>query len=233
MMGNLLFVLSWIAVLVVGPFLIWRRIRDEYNDEDVVKLLLILIVFSLVGAKGFGVIGWLAISGWKVGSNWWMDSRLDIWGGVMAGMVGMWWYHLDRARGLTGDVEDAIAEGYWWVLVILALGREVARLMEGNWAGLGWVLIWLVGLGAFYWVRGKYRQFSWYPSGKVGFVFWCSMIFVGLGYSVWAFMSGNILLGFGRFVFGFGTTIFGLIGWYRRSGRKVRKDFGWLPGVRF
>ncbi len=228
MMGNLLYVLSWLLVLLVGPFVIWRRIRDEYNDEDIVRLLLILVFFGLLGAKIFGILGWIAQSGWQQEMNWWMNSGLDIWGGVMVGMAGMWWYHLDRARGLTGDVEDAIAEGYWWVLVIFALKRGLIGLLSRDWISLVWMLIWIVGLVVFYWVRGKYRQFSWYPSGKVGFVFWSSMILLGLGYSVWAFMSGNTLLGFGRFVFGVGTVVLGLIGGYRRSGRKVRKDFGWL-----
>lgn len=226
MIDNTVNVVVWIMVLGIAPFVIWRRIRDEYPDEDMVRFLLLLIVFGLGGAKLFGII-WTVLGNGVEG--WWSLARMDWWGGFVCSLAVAWWFHLDRARGLNGDVQDAISEGYWWAYAILAVGKGLLGLLNRNWWASGEMVIWVMGLLAFYWARGRYRRFHWYPSGRVGFVFWMSAIVWGLGYGISAFWYDRLMVAFIKLILGLGLVLFGLIGGYKRSGRKARKDFGWLP----
>ena len=161
------FSMNWVGVVflvfgfVVSSFWVWRKMRGEYEEEEILTMLL--------GVTGVGI---LAAWGWK----WW-----SIWGIVMAVVVALaawcrlkkWdiWEWLDvmvRASmvmgfmvtmgsgqwikgGRLGIFWGLDSLGYGWQLSIIGGGRGIKVANWGLWDSWdwdgGWVLGWSLQIG--------------------------------------------------------------------------------------
>ena len=131
--------LGWVGLV----FSVWRKMREDYDEEDILTLLIWLTVAAWVGSRlvwtrwsglslagmmglTFGLLGWWCW--WKKWDGWeWLDT------------VGV------ASLGLGAVGAASYGPGTVWLAVILAVGWGVGK-------GLVW----------------GYRRFAWYKSGKVG-----------------------------------------------------------------
>lgn len=217
-----LFLLLWLVVLIVSSFVAWRRYREDYGEEDGFLLTGQLLVGALVTGWGIGVLFMILES-----TSSWLSISLAV-PNALGCLVGLYlggvWFHLDHKRWW-GDVLDASLEGWLWAMCLWQLGM----VMGGSWQWQAWIGVGGVGLGllSYHILRRYYRQFYWYKSGKVGFVYWVGLMVVCL----FELVLGSFSVGWLRLA----TILWaiGVLGWatyslYMISGRKWRDDFGWI-----
>jgi hypothetical protein len=169
--------MNWwkIIVEVIGLILYlyfsWRILRENYKEEDVIAFswvsLLLILIFSRVtyGLVNWGVwvenpIRWLEF--WKINESMFLGGY-GIW------LLLVWLVCSDRGWKYWSFAEDNILSLLWISLIFVILSNQWWLLV-----GLGLVLIsWLL-------LRKKYRSFTWYRSGKKGFLFFAGNILLFL-----------------------------------------------------
>lgn len=138
------FGLSLVVGFVLGSFILWRRLRDDYDGERLLTLWLWLVVAAWVGS---GV--------WA----WWNPGLRQPYLAVVVPTLVLWWWSR-RNKWSFWELLDAWAPVSLAVVVLAAVGWGPA----GSWVALA--AVGGVFLAAI--VRRWYRRWRWYRSGKVG-----------------------------------------------------------------
>jgi len=192
-----------VIAFFVGSFVLWRRLREEYDGKKILE-------FWILSTACVAIIGG--------GINWMLYKRAGvwIWGGVGGMILALWWW-CKRQEWKSWEVIDEMGWSGGWVMAILAIGR-------GAWERGA---VYLAGLVFLKLVSQNYRRWRWYASGKPGLVgllgmAWASgtelaIVNSGNGYLYW----GG--LGLSQWV-GLWVLIASGVVVYLRSGRKTSED---------
>lgn len=183
---------------VMLNFWIWREARREYPEEEVITMTIILTILGLVG---FAMWRWTSIGG---------VLALEILGLKLWAQRHKWdfWEWLDLIGRLSLR---------WGILVSLAWGPD-------TWPGS---LSLLVGAILVETIRRYYRRFSWYKSGKLGFVGLSSILVWLVSWMLIAkWQTSNVYLGGLRLEIWIAiwAIVGSLIAIYLRGGRKTSHD---------
>lgn len=196
------------VLLLLADFVLWRKWREEYSDEEI-------ILFSL----------WAGISSITVGilSGWWQKGEwagnLTSWGILLGVFIAAWWW----ARIKKWD--------FWEV------ADTLTPILAWLWAFLGWwegqieAIFALLGLLIVAWVRRGYRQWRWYKSGKLGIVALVFLGWVAISQLTVAFLRPTGIYWGGlesRQWVGAYQLAFVMVAMYLRSGRKIKEEVSWL-----
>lgn len=132
----------------VFAFVLWRKLKEDYPNDKIFLLTL-------------GLVGGMVISKWVFGS-W---PLFSFWA-TLSLLVAIGFYLVKKLEFRLFEVIDAVAPAWFWFLIIGGLTRflstrEIMALVEPVMAG--------VSLLGFTFFNARYRTFSWYPSGKIGF----------------------------------------------------------------
>lgn len=147
---------SLIIAFVFSSFSMWRMmVKEDYKEENIFSTSLFLILVGLV----FWRLGKVTIN---------IQIASAFWGVVL---VFLW-----RLRFLQKDFWDGLDTLALPWLIFLFFGGIGSFLTTGNFLLLGYVVIGLLGLIGYPIIKSKYRRFSWYKSGKTGFMFWSSTL---------------------------------------------------------
>lgn len=140
---------------VISSFSIWRKlIKEDYRDEDIFGVCLC----GLLGGIFFGYLCQRLIK---------MPILGAFWGSVL---LVVW--RLKSFSKNVWEVLDCFTLPWFYFLFFAGLGLFLTNFEYFN---LAFILISLIGFYFLTFFKKKYRSFSWYKSGKVGFVFWaCS-----------------------------------------------------------
>lgn len=128
--------------LFVFSFLFWRRLREDYPAEQ---------IFSLSLAAFLGAV---------------LGSRFSFWLAFLLGFLFVF-YFLKRFSFRLFEVIDAYALSWFYLAIFLFLAVFV---LEGDRLILGEILAAVPAIFLYAYLAGRFRRFSWYPSGKVGFL---------------------------------------------------------------
>lgn len=204
------------VIFLIADFVVWRKLREEYTDDEIIKYSLWL---GLVIGAGLAVAGMLETG----------RPTLEIHGwGVVAGlMFGVVWWSRKNRWSVWEAGDGLVGVAYWvWFLV------SVVDPVGSGWLAIVWAFLGIVVVS---FVKRKYRYFSWYRSGKMGLP-----VLVGLGwYAVFeivvAFVNPAGIYWWGLKISQVAAawlTAFVLVAIYLRSGRKAKEDFGWWLKVK-
>jgi hypothetical protein len=202
-----------LILVVVADFVLWRRWREEYTDEEIFSFSLVVGLLAAVG----GVVG----AGAEAGHLEWGISG---WGAAVAAVTGVVWWSRMRQWDAWETLDGVTPVGAWlWALLVLLIGRA-----DGHWVQVA--VAWL-GLGVVAIIRLGYRRWRWYKSGKMGLVFlgWLgwfavaeiTVAFLAPGGIYWGGLKASQLVGAYMLAFV-------IVAIYWRSGRKIKEDFGWM-----
>lgn len=143
------FALSFLGV-VLFSFVLWRRLKEDYPHEQIFFLTLL---FLFVGFLSLVII----------------DKRLgdfSFWGvfviNILAGF-----YFIKKLGFKFFESIDALAPSWFWFIFFFSLAgflRDWKNIMS-----LSYPTAALLSLFTYHFLLARYRRFSWYPSGKVGF----------------------------------------------------------------
>jgi hypothetical protein len=161
-------------------FAIFRRLSQDYPQQEVVRMSF----FTLILSGGF----------------YYLVSRFSLQLFLIAVLLGLVLvvYFFSRQNDWR----------FWAVLENLSIPGMVAWLLVsfGNWFQMGAAII--VLLSNLYWQN--YRRFSWYPSGKIGFLFLVDLVqfsLIRIGLDFWQ----NRLIELACWVVVFWLSIAGII----------------------
>lgn len=144
-----------IAAFFFSSFIFWRKLRDDYAPGKIFSFTLVLFLGVVAGSL---LVRYLPVGESGLATfSFWLPFFL---------IVLLTLYLVRKLDFRLFEVLDSLVPASLFFLLIYSLAVvgnfERESLVE---AGLAFV-----GLLIFHLLKGRYRKFSWYPSGKVGFL---------------------------------------------------------------
>jgi len=205
---------------VIGAYLLWRGLRDDYIEEEILTFTVFLSALSFFGARIFYYLSHLYIAGPNV------FKILDLRGfpgysflGAVLGAIAVILYYSKKKEWDLWVVLDEVIKVFF---VVIALSGFGYYLSSGSLYALGFVALSLLFGIIRYFLTKYYRRFIWYKSGKPGFVSlttFALFIFLYLLLDFF-FKKGIVWEGAGFFV----LSLYALGITYYRSGRSLKED---------
>ncbi|PIU73772.1 hypothetical protein COS78_00530 [Candidatus Shapirobacteria bacterium CG06_land_8_20_14_3_00_40_12] len=161
--------------LLVYLYLTWRVLRNNYKEEDVAAFGWISLLTYLLGSRlAYGFVYWGVwaenpikwLEFWKMGES-------NVIGGYLFWISMVWLVATDRGWKFFSLAEDNL-----WLLLWL---NGVYFTVSEKWLPV--LLLFLVALIS-RWLKGRYRSFVWYKSGRKGFLYLTANIIIFLGMSL-------------------------------------------------
>ena len=146
-MSILGFLLSFLSVFVFS-FVLWRKLKEDYPNDKIFLLTAGLVFTMVVG-------NWVT---WSLPIfSFWISLFLAVLAGV---------YLVKKLDLRLFEVIDSVTPAWFWFLMLgnftgFLSTRALGALVESAMAGVATL--------SFMFFNARYRNFPWYPSGKVGF----------------------------------------------------------------
>lgn len=212
-----------------SSFSIWRKLREDYPEEVIFGLTLLMAAASFLSARLFFVVFNWTEFGFSL-ANWISLSLKENFSlpGAFIGPVLVAYWRIFRLNRNPWEFLDSLTLPLFYFLFF---GGAGAFLTLGSYWDLGISGIGLAGFLAFPFLKRSYRSFTWYKSGKTGFLISFFGLLVFSLFLLLAFLkNGRIYLG--ELIWG-GFLIVALGALYYRSERDIKKDFKGLFRNRF
>lgn len=173
------FYLGLALAVVFSSFSFWRKLKEDYHEEEIFTLSLLIFVSSLIfSAVFYRFLGFPAL-------------------GAFLGVALSLFVKLKLSKKSVWEGYDALTFSWIYFALFGGLGLFLAI---GDYLMLSYAAAGLLG-GFWYWfMKKKYRSFGWYKSGKLGFLFWAESAFFSLFFSGLAFLRNNTLYCYEGFV---------------------------------
>lgn len=223
-MSTFFTVLFFLLGAFAFSFVLWKKLREDYANEDIFKFT----IFIFIGL----VIGW-----WIAGS---FARDFSFWLTILVPFILGTYVH--RRLGLKFfELIDALSPAWFSFLFFSYSGVFLSHLVHSNslniktptWFVIGEIILSIASIFLYRFLLVRYRRFSWYPSGKVGFAGLSSLavyfIVRSLFETIASIVSPTILLHLGKInlsvevvdaIIGIGLAGITLFVLYSRSGRK-------------
>lgn len=194
-------------------YLVWRNLKDDYKSENLISYTwLALLGFFVGGRLIFGLLNWGV---WN-DSIWnWLNflkyKGINLIGGYLFLLMITYFVTKFRNWKMWSFAEDNIK--FFLVFGFFLLPDELINSKFDLKIILLLVVI-LIGFISTFWLKGKYRSFVWYKSGKKGFVFFTVNFLVLLLLSLvsvlfkerilfsYLYLGGSLLSLMGLFILG-------------------------------
>lgn len=196
---------------VLFSFAFWRRLKEDYGSDEIFKATTML----LVG----GLVGWLIVDRWF--------GEFAFWGFALGFLISVVYITL-RLTFKPFEIIDSVAWAFFWLWVFVEL-RFLLIHGLGQWVNIFLVVAPVLSLISYKFLTSRYRRFSWYPSGRIGFLGFSSFAIYFFLHSAVAFglfwmLSFRVYLFDGLLSF-FLVWLF-VLGIYLRSGRARAERVG-------
>jgi prolipoprotein diacylglyceryltransferase len=153
---------------VVLSYFLWKSLKEDYLEEEILTFTIVLTIAALIGARIFYILSHLYNFGFNLSKyfNLSLYPGFSMLGGILA-ILGIIFYWVKNKSWNLWLILDEIIKALLFVLLISGLGYF---LSSGTTFALGFMLISTIVL-LISLIFGKYyRKFIWYKSGKPGFV---------------------------------------------------------------
>lgn len=130
-------------------FILWKRLREDYPPEPVFSVTLVLLGVGLLAASFLGAVG---------DFSFWIGT-------LLLSVAGF--YTIKKLGFKFFEFVDAVVPAFFLLSFFVSLASVVKN--PTNPVLLAQVAVPLFSLVVYNFFIARYRQFSWYPSGKVGF----------------------------------------------------------------
>ena len=175
-----------IVASVVFLYLLWRNLRQSYDDQKIISYSwLALLGFLVFGRLVYGLINWGIWNNDLV--DWlsvWNKPGMSYMGAYLGVLLVSWLYARSQQWKFLNFTEDLVRP--LLVLIGLMMVDEWIR-SKFSWQVLIYILMIILVYMIANWLAGRYRSFVWYKSGKKGFVLLASNF---LFFLVLAFVFG-------------------------------------------
>jgi hypothetical protein len=205
---------------ILASYTLWRYLKEDYPEEEIISLTIYLTLVFLVGARliqilfhfeefKFSLLRWLLINHYP---------GFSFIGGFLACIVLLIVWSKKKNWDFWQLVEIIIPA---WFLVAGLVGMGLF-LTSGEIIFLGEAFLAIALLPFSNFLRSKYRTFIWYKSGKLGFVSCLSTSLFMIGKLFLEIIYRGRLYWESLFYVGMVLACLTLI--YQRSDRELRED---------
>lgn len=155
--------------LIVFMYLLWRDLKDDYGDQKIINYAWIALIGFLVGGRlVYGLINWgVWNDSWISWLSVWNKPGTNYLGSYLGLILASWLVALKNQWKFLSLMDDIVKP----TLIFSSL------LMFDEWLRSNFFIKLIIYLGLLMfdvvlvnWLRKRYRSFSWYKSGKKGFV---------------------------------------------------------------
>lgn len=166
-------IIRLIGILIYLYFL-WKNLRKNYEEDKIIELGWVSLLAFLVGGRlGYGLINWGV---WKSLGDWFLVYSVSGFDYISAGIF-LWlatflWSRLKNVGKLV--IADDMVLMFWLMVVMFLIDEYVRSIFDTRVISL--LIASILSMGGGYIIVEKYRSFSWYKSGKKGFVYLFSMM---------------------------------------------------------
>ncbi len=159
-MSTFFSILFFLIAAFSFSFVLWRKLKDDYYNAEIFKFTIFIFI-------GFVAGWWIALS---------FANSFSFWITIIAPFIVGSYVH--RRLGLRFfEVIDALAPAWFAFLFFSYSGVFLSHIINQNslvlkiptWFVLAEIVLALFSTVFYRYLLVRYRRFSWYPSGKVGF----------------------------------------------------------------
>lgn len=213
---------------ILASFLIWRKLREDYPEEEILTFTIWLALVVFLGGRLFYLINYFADFGFDLG-KWLLFNRypgFSFVGSFLGGII-FSFYWVRKKNWDFWIIIDNLIQVFLFVFLVCGLGALLEKpsfaeriIQETIFLK---VFFSLVVLLLSFLVERHFRKFIWYKSGKPGFTacFVAAVYFLvnfGLdffrGTGLYWEKPGSLMIALGALFF-----------LYYRSGRVIQEDF--------
>lgn len=213
---------------LVFSFVLWQRLREDFEEEKILSLTILLALFFLLGARAFYILSHFSHFGFSFSWLFWRAfPGFSLVGGISASLVILYWW-AKKSQWDFWQVADATTFSFSFSFFLLSLGIFISRPDRDSFLGLFFSLLFL---GLVLLLTRSYRKFIWYKSGKPGFVATSSLSIFSLGALLLEFFIKNGVFFIWEKA---GFILFAVAGFslfYWRSERVLKEDLQGLKAV--
>lgn len=160
-------------------FFLWRRLREDWESGDIFTGGAVVYLFAILGGVVFSYFSrylslWGAV---EIGGVW-------FWGAFLFFVLSFLWVVAWKHFGFF-ETFEALGVGllYLYFFVFLMDGVFGGGVFSFLGAGVVSFLLFL-----FFFLEERYKRFSWYKSGRVGF---SGLFVLGVGFLIRAIVAGT------------------------------------------
>jgi len=203
-----------------ASFLLWKQLRDDYSEEDILTFTIDLFLAGIIGARLLFVLENISYFGINF-IHWFLWGKYPGFTlpGAILGAAAFCYYWAKKKNWDLWLTADKMVIVFFLVQAIGGIGLV---LSTGNHFDLVRLIISFVFLPISVLLAKNYRKFLWYKSGKVGFVAGSSFGFYFLLLGLLEFLKTNSIYLDRILYFLFSLICFYLI--YKRSERNWKED---------
>lgn len=211
-MLNLASFFIWALGIVSFSFVLWKNLKEDYLHEKIFSLTLIIL--------GAGALFWLIFS-----------SRIGYYAFWAAGLAlsVVCFYLIRKLEFKVFEFADAVIPAWFLFSFFFSLADFLRTPFDP--LKLAWPAISLLSILAYNFFLKRYRRFSWYPSGRVGFAGFASLgfyFFLRLGVAIYMVVVISLNEAIFEIPANFFFTLLSLFVIYLRSGRSgAEKILNW------
>lgn len=207
--------------VVLASFFFWRELKEDISNEEIFKATLLILFFSFCFSKLFYILFRLDELGFSLKPmlSFFSLSGLSFFGAFSGAVLALAWYFQRLKRSIWEGL-DALSLPLLLFVSLLGIGSFLSKGEPEKLIFLG------VGISGFIvlkLIKKKYRSFSWYKSGKTGFMFWSTVLWVFTLSLVLDFVLGVTL--YWEELFWFALVLFSVGVIFYRSERDIKEDF--------
>jgi len=160
-MSNIWLFLIFLLGSFVFLFTYWKRLKEDYAGVEIFTSGF----YILTGVGVFSLAFDLFLKNFLHDSLFFQDAGLWFWGGVVGAIAG---FVVSVLRFKLKIFETLEAMGLGMLFLLLPFFVYEALKNQSIFSLIGSII--LIGLiSIFFFLEGRYRKFTWYKSGKVGF----------------------------------------------------------------
>lgn len=213
---------SLVLAFVFSSFSFWRRLKEDFKEEEIFTLTLTILFFSLFFSRLFFVLLNINIYGLEL-ANWFSLPHKNNFCvvGAFCGAILACFLGAKKIKKEFWEAIDALSLPIFYIICFSSVGLF---LQKGELFLLFYLLVGILGVFLNLHLIKRYRSISWYKSGKIGFLFLVSGIYFFLSLLALAILSKAHLY-LEEFFLGL-TVILLFVSLYRRSERKIKEDLG-------
>jgi len=155
--------------LIFFMYLLWRDLREDYGDEKIINYAWVAMLGFLIGGRvAYGLINWgVWNDSWINWISVWTKPGTNYLGSYIGLVLVSWLMSLKNQWKFLSFMDDIIKP----TLIFSSLLMLDEWIRSNFYLKLFIYLCLLIGdIFLIFWLKKRYRSFTWYKSGKKGFV---------------------------------------------------------------
>lgn len=155
--------------LVIFMYLLWRDLRDDYGDQKIINYAWVALLGFLLGGRiTYGLVNWgVWNDSWLSWLSVWTKPGTNYLGSYLGLVLASWLVSSKNQWKFLALMDDIVKP-----TLIFSCLLMIDEWVRANFyiKSMVYLILLVLDIVLVNWLKKKYRSFTWYKSGKKGFV---------------------------------------------------------------